>query len=86
MYNTRILKLIITVYLLSIAIFHFSLSDRPRCVPGQRMRHEAHKFRSVAVECSVTANPDTELSFHWSFNDTVPKYAQKVTVPISTFC
>ena len=64
---------------------HFSLSDRPRCVPGQRMRHEAHKFRSVAVECSVTANPDTELSFHWSFNDTVPKYAQKVTVPISAF-
>lgn len=61
------------------------MSDRPRCVTSQKMRYEAHKFRSVAVECEVVANPDNELSFHWSFNDTVPKYAQKVIVPIRIF-
>ena len=61
------------------------MSDRPRCVPGQKMRYEAHKFRSVAVKCSVAANPVTGLSFRWSFNDTAPKYAQKVSVPIRIF-
>ena len=54
-------------------------------MPGQQTRYEAHKFRSVVVDCSVTANPDTDLSFHWSFNDTAPKYAQKVMFAIPLF-
>ena len=49
------------------------------------MRYEAHKFRSVAVECRVAANPVTGLRFSWSFNGTAPKYAQKVSVPIRIF-
>ena len=65
----------------NLLLLHF-MSDRPRCVPGQKMRYEAHKFRSVAVECRVAANPVTGLRFSWSFNGTAPKYAQKVSVPI----
>ena len=70
-----------TVLTENLLLLHF-MSDRPRCVPGQKMRYEAHKFRSVAVECRVAANPVTGLRFSWSFNGTAPKYAQKVSVPI----
>ena len=74
-------KPVLIVYYYCITLLHF-MSDRPRCVPGQKMRYEAHKFRSVAVECRVAANPVTGLRFSWSFNGTAPKYAQKVSVPI----
>jgi len=45
----------------------------PFCVPNQIRVYGVARHESVNVTCSIRANPDSNLHFHWVFNSTAEK-------------
>lgn len=56
-------------------------SDAPVCKPGLTRYFGVSRAENVEIACQVEANPATELSFKWYFNNS----AETIEVPRSRY-
>ena len=48
--------------------FHVN-SDTPACAQGQQQIYEAAKLQEIQISCYMNANPQDNIDFSWSFNN-----------------